>query len=231
MTPSHGRPHRCPPIAAPSILSADFSRLARGARDRRSGARLGPLRRHGPPLRAEPHVRPDDRGARCAALTPAFLDVHLMIEQPERFVAEFREGGRRPDHRASRGLRAIPPRCSTRVRAQRRARGARAQARARRSRRRAVPRGARPAARDDGRARIRRPGVHGGHAPQGREAPRGARRARRAARYLIEVDGGIAPDTARVARAAGAEVFVAGHAVFRAPDPRHALAALRAAIV
>ena len=44
-------------------------------------------------------------------------------------------------------------------------------------------------------------------------------RAAHGARYLIEVDGGIAPDTARRCRAAGADVFVAGHSVFRQPDP------------
>ena len=51
----------------------------------------------------------------------------------------------------------------------------------------------------------------------------------RGARFLIEVDGGIAPDTARRARAAGADVFVAGHAVYRQPDPARALEELRAA--
>jgi len=50
------------------------------------------------------------------------------------------------------------------------------------------------------------------------------------ARYLIQVDGGIAPDTAREARAAGAEVFVAGHSVYRQPDPVKALEGLRRAI-
>jgi ribulose-phosphate 3-epimerase len=55
-------------------------------------------------------------------------------------------------------------------------------------------------------------------------------RAAHGARFLIEVDGGIAPDTAKRARAAGAEVFVAGHSVYRQPDPAAALAALRQAI-
>jgi ribulose-phosphate 3-epimerase len=55
-------------------------------------------------------------------------------------------------------------------------------------------------------------------------------RARRKLGFVIEVDGGIADATARIARAAGADVFVAGHAVFRAPDPRAALAALRASV-
>ena len=35
----------------------------------------------------------------------------------------------------------------------------------------------------------------------------------------IEVDGGISTQTAPVALAAGANVFVAGHAIFRATDP------------
>ena len=44
----------------------------------------------------------------------------------------------------------------------------------------------------------------------------------------IEVDGGIAPDTVEAAAAAGANVFVAGSAVFRDPDGRaHAIDELR----
>ncbi len=44
----------------------------------------------------------------------------------------------------------------------------------------------------------------------------------------LEVDGGIAPDTAARVRAAGADVFVAGNAVFAQRDYRAAIAALRA---
>ena len=43
----------------------------------------------------------------------------------------------------------------------------------------------------------------------------------------VEVDGGIDPDTGRRAREAGADVFVAGTSVFRAPDPVAAVAELR----
>jgi ribulose-phosphate 3-epimerase len=46
----------------------------------------------------------------------------------------------------------------------------------------------------------------------------------------IEVDGGITPETARLARDAGANVFVAGTALFGAPDPVAAARELRAAI-
>ena len=55
-------------------------------------------------------------------------------------------------------------------------------------------------------------------------------RERNGAGFLIEVDGGIAPLTAARARSAGADVFVAGHAIYREPDPRKALDELRAAI-
>ena len=44
----------------------------------------------------------------------------------------------------------------------------------------------------------------------------------------IQVDGGIKVGTAEKAAAAGANVFVAGTAVFRAPDPKAAVAAIRA---
>ena len=46
----------------------------------------------------------------------------------------------------------------------------------------------------------------------------------------IQIDGGITIDTAAVARAAGTDVFVAGTAVFGAPDPAAAIRDLRAAI-
>jgi len=46
----------------------------------------------------------------------------------------------------------------------------------------------------------------------------------------IEIDGGITPATAVRAREAGADAFVAGTAIFRAPDPVAAVADLRAAV-
>ncbi len=45
----------------------------------------------------------------------------------------------------------------------------------------------------------------------------------------LEVDGGIAPDTAARVREAGADVFVAGNAVFAQPDYAAAIRALRPA--
>lgn len=46
----------------------------------------------------------------------------------------------------------------------------------------------------------------------------------------IEVDGGITTSTARLARDAGADVFVAGTSIFRAPDPVAAITSLRAVV-
>ena len=44
---------------------------------------------------------------------------------------------------------------------------------------------------------------------------------------LIEIDGGVNPETARLCAEAGADVLVAGSAVFRSPDPKAAIAAIR----
>jgi len=48
--------------------------------------------------------------------------------------------------------------------------------------------------------------------------------------FLIEVDGGVGPDNAAALVAAGADVLVAGNAVFGAADPLRAIAALVAAM-
>jgi ribulose-phosphate 3-epimerase len=47
------------------------------------------------------------------------------------------------------------------------------------------------------------------------------------AKFEIEVDGGINPDTARMAVENGANVLVAGTSIFRAPDYGEAIRALR----
>ena len=44
---------------------------------------------------------------------------------------------------------------------------------------------------------------------------------------LLGVDGGINPETARIAARAGADTFIAGNSIFRAPDPAEALSTLR----
>lgn len=52
---------------------------------------------------------------------------------------------------------------------------------------------------------------------------------RRGLKCELEVDGGINPETARLCVEAGADVLVAGSAVFKAPDRAAMIAALRAA--
>ena len=47
---------------------------------------------------------------------------------------------------------------------------------------------------------------------------------------LLGVDGGINPSTARRAARAGADTFIAGHSIFRTPDPLAALQALRRSV-
>jgi ribulose-phosphate 3-epimerase len=58
------------------------------------------------------------------------------------------------------------------------------------------------------------------------EAMRGAS----GADFLIQVDGGVGPDNAAALVAAGADVLVAGNAVFNAADPLQAIATLLAAM-
>lgn len=52
-------------------------------------------------------------------------------------------------------------------------------------------------------------------------------REERALEFAIEIDGGINPETSALARQAGAEILVAGTAVFRTPDYRASIDAIR----
>jgi ribulose-phosphate 3-epimerase len=52
-------------------------------------------------------------------------------------------------------------------------------------------------------------------------------REERGLEFAVEIDGGINPETAPLARKAGAEILVAGTAVFKTPDYRAAIDALR----
>lgn len=56
-------------------------------------------------------------------------------------------------------------------------------------------------------------------------------RARRGLSFFIEVDGGIYPNTAALCREAGANVFVAGTALFNATDRKAVVETLRKAHV
>jgi len=215
-----------PPIAAASILSADFSRL---------GPELAII---DPALDwvhcdiMDNHFVPNLTFGPLLVdavrkLSGAFRDVHLMIEHPERLVAAFREAGA---DQITVHLEACaePGAVLDAVRAS----GARAGL--------ALRPGTPLAAAEPYLAGLDlllvmtvEPGF-GGQAfmPAMLDKVRAVRdwRARHGAAFLIEVDGGIGPDTAPAARSAGADVFVAGHAVYGQPDPRAALQALRKSI-
>lgn len=215
-----------PPIAAPSLLSADFARLADelaivdAARD---WLHCDVMDHHFVPnLTFGPLI------VKAAnALTEAFLDVHLMVERPWLMVDGFRAAG------ADQITFHLEAASQTReVLRQIRETGARAGL--------AVKPGTAFAAvapylpdLDLLLVMTVEPGF-GGQAfmPDMLDKVRAAaeERTRRKLGFAIEVDGGIGPATAREAKAAGADVFVAGNAVFGARDPRAALAELRAAI-
>ncbi len=215
-----------PPIVAPSILSADFSRLAEAlalADPAREWVHCDVMDNHFVPnLTFGPIIVLAAR-----RLTAALLDVHLMVDEPRRLLPEFRTAGA---NLITVHLEACTDVAGTLAAA--RETGARVGL--------ALKPGTPLAAAEPHLADLDlllvmtvEPGFGGQDfmadmTSKVREAK--AWRERHHARYLIEVDGGIAPDTARVARGAGAEVFVAGHALYRQPDPRAALEALRAAV-
>jgi len=219
-------PRPAPPIVAPSILSADFARLAEAlsiADPAREWVHCDVMDNHFVPnLTFGPLIV---QGAR--RMTRAFLDVHLMIAHPERLVDAFREAGA---DQITVHLEACenPGAVLDRVRAS----GARAGL--------AIKPGTLLRAAEPWLDQLDlllvmtvEPGFSGqtfmsDMMPKVFEAKQW--RTTHRASFLIEVDGGIARDTARVARAAGADVFVAGHAIYGAGDPLTALEALRAAV-
>lgn len=219
-------PSLAPPIAAPSILSADLSKLGDElaiADPARDWVHCDVMDNHFVPnLTFGPIVI-----AAVRRLTQAFVDAHLMISEPARIVPEFRKAGA---DQITVHLEACTDLAGTLATV--RASGAK------------VGLALKPGSSLDVAARYLadldtllvmtvEPGF-GGQAfmrdTLDKVKAAAAWRARHGARYLIEVDGGIAPDTARECRAAGADVFVAGHSVYRQKDPVVALEQLRAAI-
>ena len=215
-----------PPILAPSILSADFSRLASEV------ALVDPLRdwlhadvmdnHFVPNLTFGPIVI-----AAVRKLTTAFVDVHLMIDEPLRLLPAFRAAG-------ADGITVHLEACTdvaATLRAVRES-GARVGLALKPGTPLAA---ARPhlAALDLLLVMTVEPGFGGQSFMAGQlDKVRDAGKERDAAghSFWIEVDGGIGADTAALSRAAGADVFVAGHAVYRQPDPRSAAETLRRAI-
>jgi ribulose-phosphate 3-epimerase len=215
-----------PPIAAPSILSADFAKLADELAivdPALDWVHCDVMDNHFVPnLSFGPLLVSATRRS-----TRAFVDVHLMMESPWRMVDEFRKAGA---DLITVHIEACPE--TREVLREIRATGAKAGL----SLKPDTPYHAiAPYLPDLDLLLVMtvEPGF-GGQAfmPDMLEKVRAARaaRERRKLKFLIEVDGGIDPVTAKRARAEGADVFVAGSSVFRASDPRAALAALREAI-
>ena len=212
------------PRVAPSILSADFGRLADEVRAvTAAGADLihvDVMDGHFvPPITIGPLVVEAVRRA-----TPLPLDVHLMIDAPERQVSEFVRAG-------AHGV-TVHVEASTDVAATLAAiRSA----------------GARPGLALNPATPLEhvRPFLHaidlllvmsvnpgwGGQpfVEGSLEKLTAARQLRTetGGRFEIEVDGGIKPHNAAAAAAAGADILVAGSAIFETPDYAAAIRALR----
>ena len=214
------------PIVAPSILSADFARLGEALAlvdPARDWVHCDIMDNHFVPnLTFGPLIV-----AAARRLSAALLDVHLMIERPETLIAGFRAAGA---DLITVHLEACAD--ATATLAGVRATGARAGLTLKPGTSFAQ---AEPWLQDLDLFLVMtvEPGF-GGQAfmPGMLEKLRAARdwRGRHGAHYLIEVDGGISSATAPQCRAAGADVFVAGSAIYAQSDPRQALEALRAAI-
>ncbi len=219
---------RLKPIVAPSLLSADFARLADAL------AIVDPALDWVHCDVMDHHFVHDLTFgplivAAARRLSRAFVDVHLMIEHPLPLVPAFRNAGA---DQITIHLEAPHERPVAEVLGAIRATGAKAGL--------AIKPGTPFAAAEPHLGAIDNllvMTVEPGKGGQAFREPmldkvRAALAARSAlgAAFRIEVDGGIAPDTAPLARAAGADVFVAGHAIYRQPDPVAALEALRAAV-
>jgi ribulose-phosphate 3-epimerase len=211
----------------PSVLSADFSRLAEEIRMvERAGADFLHLDvmdgQFVPAITFGPMVTEAIR-----KLSSLPLDVHLMVVEPLRFVEDFARAG--ADHFIVHAEAVSDPAAAARAI---RAGGLRAGI------------SVKPGTPIETMIRVLseidialvmtvEPGA-GGQAFLERSPERIARV--RAAidaggfDCLLEVDGGIGEATAPTAVAAGADTLVAGHSIFGAPDPAEAVGRLRAAL-
>jgi ribulose-phosphate 3-epimerase len=213
-------------LIAPSILSADFTRLAE---EIRAVEAAGADWIHADVM--DGHFVPNItfgpmivQAVRRVTRLP--IDVHLMISEPERYIAEFARAGADSIsvhveacihlHRTIQLIRDSGSRPGVVLN---------------------------PATQAESIQWVLEyvdfvlvmsvnPGF-GGQAfiPNSREKVRLLRRmiSRKGLQTLIEIDGGVSPDTIADIAAAGADVFVAGSAIFGSRDYRAAIRALRAA--
>ena len=214
---------------APSVLPADFARL---------GEEVAALEKAGvdriqwdvmdgqfvPNLTFGPDVI---AAARSCADVP--FEAHLMVLTPDVMAPRYVEAGCERLIVHAEACTAPAPHARGDPRARRRGRRWRSTRRRRRRRRpRARPR--RPGAGDDRQPRLRWPGTTSRR--WSRRSPRSRRMVDAAGRdddVDVEVDGGIGPATVAGAAAAGANVLVAGSALYQDPEGlEHAVADLRA---
>jgi len=212
------------PLIAPSILSADFGRLAEEVRAvEAAGADWIHVDvmdgRFVPPITLGPLVV---EAVRKATKLP--LDVHLMIVEPERHIAEFVKAGAGSVtvhvetcphlHRTLGQIRELGATPSVTLNP-------------------GTPLSALEEVLGEvGMVLVMsvNPGWGGqSFIPASVEKVRRLRAMldARGSKARVEVDGGVNAQTARQVVAAGADVLVAGNAVFRAPDYRKAIADLR----
>jgi len=211
---------------APSLLAADFARLAEALAVAEAGGadlihvdvmdgHFVPNLTIGPPV---------VRALRKATRLP--LDVHLMIDRPERSLAEYLDAG---VDWVSVHVESTPhvQRCLDAIR--------RAGARAGAALNPSTPTEALGAAWPDlDYAVVMSVNPGWGGQPFLKPSIEKVRRLRREAgeagsRLAIEVDGGVGDGNAAELAAAGAEILVAGTAVYGAADPAAAIARLRQA--
>ena len=215
-------------LLAASILAADFAELGEAIREAEAGGadwiHIDVMDGHFVPnLTMGPVVV-----EACRRVTRIPLDVHLMVETPERFVAPFIEAGA---DRVSVHVEAAADLVATLRDIQ--ARGARAGVALNPE---TAPEAVRNAMGIADLVLVM--SVHPGYAGQAFLHPvleklpiLSGWRAAGSGRPVFEIDGGINPETARQAAAAGAEVFVAASAVFGHPRGiRAGLAELRSAL-